>query len=52
MNIGYQEASKDYDWDCYIFHDVDMIPQNDNNLYECGTQPRHLSPALDEMRYT
>ena len=52
MNIGFQEAMKYRPWDCVIFHDVDMLPENDNNLYVCSGQPRHLSPALDEMRYT
>lgn len=39
-------------WDCFIFHDVDMIPENDLNLYRCRENPQHLSPALDEMRYS
>jgi hypothetical protein len=25
MNIGYAEAIKDYDWDCMVFHDVDLV---------------------------
>ena len=52
MNIAFKYAMKQENFDCVIFHDVDMIPENDLNFYECGSHPRHLSPALDEMRYT
>jgi len=52
MNIAYNEAMKLDDFDCFVFHDVDLIPENDFNLYECYTQPRHLSPAVDELRYS
>jgi hypothetical protein len=35
-----------------MFHDVDLLPENDFNAYECDTfGPRHLSPAVDELRY-
>ncbi|XP_061595672.1 beta-1,4-galactosyltransferase 4 [Cololabis saira] len=43
LNVGYLEALKDYNWDCFIFHDVDLIPENDNNLYVCNdNQPKHM----------
>ena len=45
MNAAFAEVMKLNSYDCIIFHDVDMIPENDKNLYECGTQPRHLSPG-------
>jgi hypothetical protein len=51
MNIAVKEALKLDDFDCFIFHDVDMIPENDMNIYECYKEPRHLSPAVDELRY-
>lgn len=28
-----------------------MIPETDKNIYLCDDQARHLSPAIDEMRY-
>lgn len=52
MNIAALEALKLDKFNCFIFHDVDLIPENDFNIYECDTQPRHLSPAVDELRYT
>ena len=45
MNVGYVEAAKLYDWQCYIFHDVDLLPENDRNLYTCPDKPRHMDVA-------
>ena len=52
MNIAVREARKIDDFDCFIFHDVDLIPENDHNVYECYAEPRHLCPAVDELRYS
>ena len=36
----------------FLFHDVDLLPENDYNAYECEKiGPRHLAPAVDELRY-
>lgn len=51
MNIGYLEALKLYQWDCFIFHDVDLIPLDDRNLYNCPRQPRHMSVAIDKLNF-
>ncbi|KAI6171161.1 Beta-1,4-N-acetylgalactosaminyltransferase bre-4 [Aphelenchoides bicaudatus] len=51
MNIGFAEANKLYKWDCYVFHDVDLLPENDKNIYSCPEQPRHLSVAVDTLDY-
>lgn len=42
LNVGYLEALKDFSWDCFIFHDVDLVPENDHNLYICDEQPKHF----------
>ncbi|KAM4726967.1 beta-1,4-galactosyltransferase 4 isoform 2-T3 [Anableps anableps] len=42
LNVGYLEAIKDFSWECFIFHDVDLVPENDHNLYVCDQQPKHL----------
>jgi hypothetical protein len=47
FNIGFVEALKLDDWDCFIFHDVDLLPMDDRNLYTCPDQPRHMSVAID-----
>ncbi|KAJ8000989.1 hypothetical protein DPEC_G00186160 [Dallia pectoralis] len=51
MNIGYAEALKEYDYDCFVFSDVDIIPMDDRNLYRCFSQPRHLSVAVDKFGF-
>lgn len=51
MNIGYLEALNYDKFDCFVFHDVDLIPENDQNIYMCDEHARHLSSAIDEMRY-
>ncbi|VDN31839.1 unnamed protein product [Gongylonema pulchrum] len=51
MNVGFAEAMKLYDWQCFIFHDVDLLPENDRNIYSCPEQPRHMSVAIDKFKY-
>ena len=42
--------SSAFNFDCVIFHDVDLVPLNDHNLYACSTsKPRHLSVAIDTL---
>ncbi|XP_046405910.1 beta-1,4-N-acetylgalactosaminyltransferase bre-4-like [Ischnura elegans] len=51
MNIGFAETVKIFPYHCFIFHDVDLIPQNPNNIYACTHQPRHMSSSLNTFRY-
>lgn len=51
MNIGFVEAQKLHKYDCFIFHDVDLLPEDDRNLYTCPEQPRHMSVAVSTLRY-
>uniref|UniRef100_A0A914VD94 Beta-1,4-N-acetylgalactosaminyltransferase n=1 Tax=Plectus sambesii TaxID=2011161 RepID=A0A914VD94_9BILA len=52
MNVGFDVARRFTNWTCYIFHDVDLIPEDSRNLYTCSEeQPRHLSVAVDKFRY-
>ncbi|XP_071024766.1 beta-1,4-galactosyltransferase 1-like isoform X1 [Oncorhynchus clarkii lewisi] len=51
MNIGYAEALKEYDYDCFVFSDVDIIPMDDRNTYKCFRQPRHLSVSMDKYGF-
>ena len=50
---------------CFIFHDVDLLPEDDRNLYTCPIQvgfgrhfflylrwqPRHMSVSIDSFLY-
>uniref|UniRef100_UPI00358E8C76 beta-1,4-galactosyltransferase 3 isoform X2 n=1 Tax=Myxine glutinosa TaxID=7769 RepID=UPI00358E8C76 len=51
MNVGFKEAMRDEEWDCIFFHDVDLIPENDRNLYVCADGPKHMAAAMDKFGY-
>lgn len=51
MNVGFVEALKQRNWDCMVFHDVDLLPMDDRNLYTCPDQPRHMSVAVDTFGF-
>ena len=43
MNIGHDQAMRLCpECSCFIFHDVDLIPTNNENLYACLEKPRHM----------
>ena len=47
--MGVKEALKVNPFDCFIFHDVDMVPLNDKNIYYCDDNLRHFPSALNEI---
>ena len=51
LNIGFKEALRFNSYKCFIFHDVDLMPENDRNKYSCPSSPRHLSVAVDTFNY-
>ena len=53
INIGFLESLKlaQNRWDCFVFHDVDLLPENDKNFYHCPTLPKHLSSAVSTFNY-
>ncbi|XP_033988403.1 beta-1,4-galactosyltransferase 1-like [Trematomus bernacchii] len=51
MNAGYVEALKEYDYDCFVFSDIDLVPIDDRNLYRCFETPRHLAVAMDKFNF-
>ncbi|XP_014837154.1 beta-1,4-galactosyltransferase 1-like [Poecilia latipinna] len=51
MNVGFVEAQKEYDYDCFIFSDVDLVPLDDRNIYRCYDNPRHLAVAMDKFNF-
>lgn len=53
-NIGFIESLKDSNdyWDCFFFHDVDAIPLNVKNLYQCNQQmPVHHASFVSLYNY-
>lgn len=51
MNIGFLESIKLYPFNCFAFHDVDLILEDDRSLYWCSDRPRHLSAGVDKFNY-
>lgn len=54
MNAGFLEARKLDSYDCFIFHDVDMLSEDDRNMYTCmnKTRPRHIGAYVEKNNYT
>ncbi|VDK81325.1 unnamed protein product [Cylicostephanus goldi] len=53
LNVGFIEAMKLYDWECILFHDVDLLPEDRRNLHLCPKRnPRHMAVAMDKYNYT
>ncbi|KJH44759.1 N-acetyllactosaminide 3-alpha-galactosyltransferase [Dictyocaulus viviparus] len=52
LNVGFVESKKLYDWQCFLFHDVDVLPEDDRNLHTCPFEnPRHMAVALNKFDY-
>ena len=52
FNVGFTEALKlNKEFDCFIFTDVDLLPEDDRNYYGCPNSPRHMSVAVDKFNY-
>lgn len=53
MNAGFLESLKVDQWDCFIFHDVDLLPESELNIYGCDKiQPRLLAVAISAYGYS
>ena len=40
LNAGFDQVSKQNEFDCFIFHDVDLILKNDFGIYHCERMGR------------
>ncbi len=54
LNIGYLEALKEDNYTCFIFHDVDMLPENlKENVYECDPiYPKQMAISISIYNYS
>jgi hypothetical protein len=52
INIGFMEVIKQ-DWNCFIFHDIDMLPENPANKYECNPlMPKQMATSISVFNYS
>ena len=51
MNAGFSVAKQRDDFDCFIFHDVDLLPRDDRNFYTCSPTPRHVAGFINKWGY-
>ena len=51
MNVGFNESLLYFPFNCFVFHDVDLIPEDDRNDYGCPHSPQHMSVAIDKFNY-
>ncbi|EYC36499.1 hypothetical protein Y032_0890g2885 [Ancylostoma ceylanicum] len=52
FNVGFVEAMLMYPWSCILFHDVDVLPEDDRILHTCPTRnPRHMAVAMNKFDY-
>ncbi|XP_022823100.1 beta-1,4-galactosyltransferase 4-like [Spodoptera litura] len=51
-NIAYLETQLFGTWDCLIFHDVDLIPEDERIPYTCSNHPIHLAASVESFNYS
>uniref|UniRef100_A0A0K2VBS1 Beta-1,4-N-acetylgalactosaminyltransferase n=1 Tax=Lepeophtheirus salmonis TaxID=72036 RepID=A0A0K2VBS1_LEPSM len=51
VNIGFINAMYENNWDCIIIHDVDYLPLNDMNPYNCDISPRRMITGSSKWNY-
>ena len=51
MNVGVAKALEDHDFDCFIFHDVDFVPEDDRHMYRCREAPIHFGAYQSRHQY-
>lgn len=53
INVGFIESLREESWDCFIFHDVDMLPENPYNIYNCNHEmPKQMAIAINTYSYS
>jgi len=53
MNFGFDFVQRHHQLfsRCIVFHDVDLVPEDDRNMYSCAQYPKHMSPAVNKFNY-
>jgi len=51
MNIGFNFSQEFFPYNCFVFHDVDLVPEDDRIDYGCRNSPTHLTVAINTRGY-
>ena len=52
MNVGVAVTQKLGNFSCFIFHDVDILPEDDRAVYNCPEKEAlHLAVAVSRWKY-
>ncbi|XP_063625646.1 beta-1,4-N-acetylgalactosaminyltransferase bre-4-like [Cydia splendana] len=53
LNVGFLESQNVSHWHCFIFHDIDLLPMDQRNIYSCPLEkhPRHHAAAVDRLHF-
>lgn len=52
LNAGVLELRKYFPYECLVFQDVDLLPEDDRVDYGCSQSPMHLAVYIDKFNYT
>jgi beta-1,4-galactosyltransferase 1 len=45
------EALRRRHFDCFVFHDVDLLPLDERHPYSCARSPTHLGAYMNKFEY-
>ena len=52
MNAGYREATiRGWNVDCVLFHDVDVLIEDDRCIFRCGKHIIHYTKYINKFGY-
>jgi len=51
INVGFNISRELFPYNCFVFHDVDLVPEDDRIDYGCKHSPTHLTVAIDVRGY-
>ena len=51
FNVAYVESQKIDSFDCFVWHDVDIVQTHLCNTYKCSNQPLHICANVSKYGY-
>ena len=51
INAGFLEIQRIFPYSCFVFQDVDLVPEDDRVDYSCKYSPMHMAVAVSTLNY-